>query len=109
MHLFMNGQTVLIQIFTKLRLNKNDCPWFSWNLLPKEYPVPFIAGHHTDGFPKCQQFFSTHRSLGHENGVLDAKDKVLIGRRGSYPETTFDEVIEANRRGTWTINAVTGN
>jgi hypothetical protein len=25
---------------------------------------------------------------------------------GSYPETAFEEVIEANRRGTWTINAV---
>jgi len=26
---------------------------------------------------------------------------------GSYPETAFKEVIEAWRRGTWTINAVT--
>jgi hypothetical protein len=29
-------------------------------------------------------------------------------RYGSYPETVLDEVIEANRRRTWTINAVTG-
>jgi len=27
----------------------------------------------------------------------------------SYAETAFEEVIEANRRGTWAINAVTGN
>jgi hypothetical protein len=27
---------------------------------------------------------------------------------GSFPETTFEEGIEANRRGTWTISAVTG-
>jgi hypothetical protein len=25
--------------------------------------------------------------------------------QGSYAETAFEEVIEANRRGTWTINA----
>jgi hypothetical protein len=25
---------------------------------------------------------------------------------GSYAETAFEEVIEANHRGTWTINAV---
>jgi hypothetical protein len=30
-------------------------------------------------------------------------------RYGSYPETVLDEVIEANRRRTWTINAVIGN
>ena len=29
-------------------------------------------------------------------------------RYGSYPETVLDEVIEANCRGTWTINALTG-
>src|SRR5580658_9519081 len=28
--------------------------------------------------------------------------------RGRYAETAFEEVIEANRRGTWTINAQTG-
>jgi hypothetical protein len=27
-------------------------------------------------------------------------------RRGRYAETAFEEVIEANRRGTWTINAL---
>jgi hypothetical protein len=27
---------------------------------------------------------------------------------GSYPETAFEQLIEANRHGTWTINAVTG-
>ncbi len=31
----------------------------------------------------------------YENGVLDAKDGVLIGRlHGGYPKTTFEEVIE---------------
>jgi hypothetical protein len=28
---------------------------------------------------------------------------------GSYAETAFEEVIESNRRGTWTIDAVTGH
>jgi hypothetical protein len=33
----------------------------------------------------------------------------LDGRlHGSYPEPAFEDVIEANRRFTWTINAVTG-
>jgi len=27
---------------------------------------------------------------------------------GSYPEAAFEEMIEANRHGTWTINVVTG-
>jgi hypothetical protein len=33
----------------------------------------------------------------------------MVDYTGSYPETAFEEVIEANRRGTWTINALIGN
>jgi hypothetical protein len=30
----------------------------------------------------------------------------MAGLHGSYPETAFDKLIEANRGGTWAINAV---
>ncbi|MGB8799593.1 MAG: hypothetical protein WCC97_02805 [Candidatus Acidiferrales bacterium] len=33
----------------------------------------------------------------------------IVGRHGSYAETAFKEVIEANRRGTWTLNTQTGH
>jgi hypothetical protein len=32
----------------------------------------------------------------------------MVGKNGSYPETAFEDVIEANRRCTWTVNAETG-
>jgi hypothetical protein len=32
-----------------------------------------------------------------------------VGHTEVIPETTLDEVIEANRRGTGTINTLTGN
>ena len=41
-------------------------------------------------------------------GKLNNRGTVELRLRGSYPETAFEEVIEANRRGTWTINAPTG-
>jgi hypothetical protein len=42
--------------------------------------------------------------------VLFAHGSFLAYRRlqGSYPATLVEEVIKANRRGSWTINAVTG-
>ena len=33
----------------------------------------------------------------------------IVGRHGSYAETAFKEVLEANRRGTWTLNTQTGH
>jgi len=37
-------------------------------------------------------------------GTRTGKVRQLLG---SYAETAFEEVIEGNRRGTWTINALT--
>jgi len=48
--------------------------------------------------------------LGSSSGALQAVQEFRADSRlyGSYPETTFEVVVEANRRGTWTINALTG-
>jgi hypothetical protein len=46
----------------------------------------------------------------HKRACIDWSGQRPVGRPyGSYVETAFEVVIEPNRCGTWTINAVVGN
>src|SRR5271156_1597330 len=49
------------------------------------------------------------RSLDKRRSRLQDGQLPDCRRYGSYPETVLDEVIEANRRPTWTINAYRTN
>jgi hypothetical protein len=55
-------------------------------------------------FTFVSPFLKVHRSAPVATRVPVRSDVMMI----VYPETAFEEVIEANRRGTWKINALAG-
>jgi hypothetical protein len=61
--------------------------------------------------PLTSRVASAAGRLG-SNGVAGSENArlfVCCRLYGSYPKTAFEEVIKSNRRGTWTIDALTGD
>ena len=57
---------------------------------------------------KCVERREAGRGAGVHTPQAEITFRTYCRLHGSYAETAFEEVIEANRRGTWTIDAVIG-